>query len=1031
MRAIESDFGRIVAIGGAEQTASQVVVGLPVSLQDGRPRGWNAREVLGEKELPLDPSERCAVVLSDLALDAASLEHFYWRGGGASEERVPFGAAWQQRCGRAEKVSSLCSSIQVKVTNLGQPIRTSGRCQELSFGSLPKTSDCIASKEPTGRRPVDRSCRLPVNALIERPNRLSQQLAQPEAMARRPLQVTRGNGQRGLRARTEVAAVLVPRPACDCVIARMDPCVSKWMMARRTKESVPSDSKKIGYLFACDQQPKWSFRGASQLQATNTSATWPWRAPFSPFPAKLSDYLFFPGLPRLVLRGSHSQSEHTAETDRHAALLSTAMTADATSVQNGAAGRRLEDRDRIRACSIALSSASSLIGNVTWSELGQALAVTDDALVVLSPLTGLHPTLAAQSRAQDVESHPDWEGRFPHSVIHVHVKSFLQNEHSLRRRLLLESDHSSVDPRFQSVQWSSASWSKPGLGPHGSCLILATTSELDLFVLGAPRNAWTGEWQLLHAISLDPVADLVDPDPASVRQSCGLADGGEEVFTRSRASLRRKQMATEVLCASFLDAQDRDVSAFIVAGTRSGHIAVWQCQALTGHCTFVSASQVSSTGIEKLLVTAGTTDRGIEAPLRIAFQDGDGIRVSNFRVQQGKATLELSTPAFVCSCHVMVSAWHWLKHDLIYATIGKAHVYNVQTGHTTEIALTTEPDSRCDPFSPVISIYEYPRAPCSIHLILQDLRTYRIPSVQAAQAPSPSLALLPSYPPTLVGYPPRTETLQRKHDLHQSFLGYQTDPSSRLSSVCVVGAVRTDERVAFLGYNVSETMRYQMEVHRDAHVAPAAVLDEALERAHLVAGAYLVARVLLALLYTCGQQDAFRDQLLSAIEERWVPLLETPAPSSIKPTEMQIAKRQLLYLLTCRLEEASKTQLTSVGAFKKRHKEAVLHDWLERSRSEAGGPLTTEEVCAACQTQLTLSWSEDQHDFGWARCKNGHVWPRCSVSLATICDREVRVCTGCWAKALVPGKPGQSAGQTALLKAATRCLYCGSCWILR
>ncbi len=51
-----------------------------------------------------------------------------------------------------------------------------------------------------------------------------------------------------------------------------------------------------------------------------------------------------------------------------------------------------------------------------------------------------------------------------------------------------------------------------------------------------------------------------------------------------------------------------------------------------------------------------------------------------------------------------------------------------------------------------------------------------------------------------------------------------------MPSAVLIGAIRTDERVAFLGYNVSETVRYQLELQSSIEIPPAALLDEAFER---------------------------------------------------------------------------------------------------------------------------------------------------------------------------------------------------------
>lgn len=768
------------------------------------------------------------------------------------------------------------------------------------------------------------------------------------------------------------------------------------------------------------------------------------------------------------------------------------------SARNDSAHAR-EQRQRIRACSIKLSSGSSLLSNLQWSEIGQGLVVTDDAIVVLSPLTGLHPTLVGQSRAQDVECHPDWDGCFPHAVIHVNIKTFLANEPSHRRRLLIESDHSSTDARFLNPQWCSATWSKPGLGPHGSCLILATTSELDLFILGAPRNAWTGEWILLHAVQADPIAHLTELDLAASVEDDLRDDSDRVVFSRSRTLLRKKQMATEVLCASYAYIERPDPSqnttatqgttTYVVAGTRSGHIAVWKCYALTGRCDFISATAVSRTGIQQLTLTTNTAALEANAQARIAFQDADGIRLCDLFSEEPGISIRLSTLAPVCSHHSMVSTWRWIDHQLFVCTIGKIIVYNVRDGRTAILRLATEPSTSVDLFSPPISIDACSGSEHSLKVVLQDLREYLISTTQADQSRSLPDTLYPSYPPPLLGYPPMIESLQRKHDVHQAFLGYKPDPGSILPSGALIGAVCTDERVAFLGYNVTETVRYQMEVCCSANLQPKAVLNEAFERLAAATSIppYLIARSILALLYTSQQPDAFRDQLLSAAEMRWRALLDSTNGESDSISEQaKTAQRRLLYLLVCRLEVSSPHEPSTVDTLMKLHKASVLGEWLGRwlpdllqittegtteqdrqlllrlsiaarmlptpptalletctaafaalnspqydSELNKGVPIPTDENCAACEAQLTLSWNEQQQGFGWAKCQAGHVWPRCSVTLATISDREARVCSACWSKSLLPGTAGQGSWQSLMLEAASRCIYCGSCWILR
>lgn len=713
-----------------------------------------------------------------------------------------------------------------------------------------------------------------------------------------------------------------------------------------------------------------------------------------------------------------------------------------------------DGRERIRACSIGLSSGSQLLGNLEWSALGQALVVTDDALLILSPVVGLHPDLAKQAHIQDVESHPDWQDCFPHSIAQINIKTFLENEHTLRTRIILESDHSAVDPRFAGARWVSASWSKPRMGPHGSCLVLAMTSEMDLFVLGAPQNAWTGDWKVFHAIDCGSVADLTELAGSQPSHNAPGLNEDKSIFTPSRALLRKKQMATEVVTATFIDVElPHQLQPFtlVAAGTRSGHIAIWQCKPISGVCTFMSAASVSSTGIENLTVSTHPDAVNSGAQARIIFQDADSIRLADLRWIQDRFAVQLLEIPPIQAHHCQVSARHWLGHHFVYATIGRAHVYDVRTQQTETHSLAVDSESDSDPYTPAICIGDDPDANCSVKIVLQDLREYRIPLAVGTSQPS-TRVVLPIYPSKLTGYPPLTGKLQRKHDLYQAFLGYDPEHGSSLSTASIVGAVRTKDRVAFLGYDVSDTISYQLEIVRSTSIGAAAVLEEALHRVALGRPAFLLVRIVLALLYTAQQQAAFREQLESAIEGHWRGLIGAGGDESYR------AQQQFLFLLTCRLSGLPSD--TALESLKLQYRASILREWIHRWTSDlsqrpttndedqrllsrlsaadrllsdasqrSAGAMATDENCAACQSQLSLSWDEQRQDFGWTKCQKGHVWPRCSVSLETISDREVRVCSGCWAKALLP--KGKGGWQASMLQIAEGCLYCGSLWIVR
>ena len=91
-----------------------------------------------------------------------------------------------------------------------------------------------------------------------------------------------------------------------------------------------------------------------------------------------------------------------------------------------------------------------------------------------------------------------------------------------------------------------------------------------------------------------------------------------------------------------------------------------------------------------------------------------------------------------------------------------------------------------------------------------------------------------------------------------------------------------------------------------------------------------------------------------------------------------------------------------------------------------------DEICPACGAAIPFE------DIISARCKNGHLWPRCSVTTFVLATSWVRTCVGCCRKAfLPPSAMDKSQGQELpeisqswvveeLLNAVTKCLFCGN-----
>ncbi len=148
---------------------------------------------------------------------------------------------------------------------------------------------------------------------------------------------------------------------------------------------------------------------------------------------------------------------------------------------------------------------------------------------------------------------------------------------------------------------------------------------------------------------------------------------------------------------------------------------------------------------------------------------------------------------------------------------------------------------------------------------------------------------------------------------------------------------------------------------------------------------------------------------------------------------LQHAQTCLLYILAHRLDSPAQQQLSTFGTLMQQHRSGILGEWLQkwlleltpqlseaqttgqdrkvlhrlaiagRMLPQAGarladastraltalsssqgasdleskqqdGAILTDESCAACETQLTISWDHEQQDFGWAKCQSGHVW---------------------------------------------------------
>ncbi|BGP49424.1 hypothetical protein JCM10450v2_005315 [Rhodotorula kratochvilovae] len=83
-------------------------------------------------------------------------------------------------------------------------------------------------------------------------------------------------------------------------------------------------------------------------------------------------------------------------------------------------------------------------------------------------------------------------------------------------------------------------------------------------------------------------------------------------------------------------------------------------------------------------------------------------------------------------------------------------------------------------------------------------------------------------------------------------------------------------------------------------------------------------------------------------------------------------------------------------------------------------------ACPACGAHVPLA------NVRYACCENGHQWERCSLSLALIASVQVRTCSACERKALLPEAltafPPDGAVRR-MLAAAKACVVCGGRWV--
>lgn len=128
---------------------------------------------------------------------------------------------------------------------------------------------------------------------------------------------------------------------------------------------------------------------------------------------------------------------------------------------------------------------------------------------------------------------------------------------SYLHRPVLGMDYDSIAPVSLDLNYLRYSWSPPGLGPLGSCLLAVVDSDLDLNILHAEKNAFKGPWTLAQSLDLNLgwTEDSMKP-----------------------GSQRFRTLGTQVLDADWspmVTTEDGQRCSILAASTRSGEVVFW------------------------------------------------------------------------------------------------------------------------------------------------------------------------------------------------------------------------------------------------------------------------------------------------------------------------------------------------------------------------------------------------------------------------------------------------------------------------
>ncbi|PKI83870.1 hypothetical protein MVES1_002320 [Malassezia vespertilionis] len=168
---------------------------------------------------------------------------------------------------------------------------------------------------------------------------------------------------------------------------------------------------------------------------------------------------------------------------------------------------------------------------IQWSEEGQLLVATTDALHILTPRIGLFP---------------ERNGTLDHAVysLHAHTSTAAHP----RYEPSLDEDRATLALPYEATEaWRAAKWSPAGFGPHGACVLATIDARQRLAVYAAEQDTVRGPWTCVETVKDFPYAAQRTDDARRLASSFLALD-----------------------CSSCIHGE-----MLLAAGTRGGDLVVW------------------------------------------------------------------------------------------------------------------------------------------------------------------------------------------------------------------------------------------------------------------------------------------------------------------------------------------------------------------------------------------------------------------------------------------------------------------------